>query len=176
MKWLAIPILLISQPCFAVDVYQWKDDKGIIHYGDKPKDIASDKVILNEPSVYESNTDYSVSADKSSAADTMVNEAIQYRISLTSPSNQATFRKDGSGIQVSVNVQPAPQSPMVRYRFYLDGTTVTESGSSSLRLENLDRGEHSIRVELVDADGRILGTSTSHVFYLHQPTVKRKAR
>jgi uncharacterized protein (DUF427 family) len=58
-----------------------------------------------------------------------------------------------------------------RLELLMDGTVVAESRDGSFRVENVDRGEHRIRVRVVDESGGIHGESPSQVIYVKRRSV-----
>jgi hypothetical protein len=90
-----------------------------------------------------------------------------YVITIKSPSPDATYQRNGGElIPVSVAVNPV-LAPGHRLEVLLDGK-VGDSGVSTLRASELDRGSHVLLARVVDNDNKVL-SSNSIAFQVQQP-------
>lgn len=74
----------------------------------------------------------------------------------------------GSG-DVKVSFSTSSSQAGIQYQILLDSQLVDTTDHSPLLLHNIYRGQHSLQVEAVDADGQILGTSPVIIFFMHRP-------
>lgn len=83
-----------------------------------------------------------------------------------SPASGETIRANGGQITLNAMLDPAPDFP-VKTNFYLDGTLASTSAGTSGSVSNIDRGEHSFRVEVLNADsGETIGSASSQITIL----------
>jgi hypothetical protein len=71
----------------------------------------------------------------------------------------------GGDFSVSVQTTPALQ-PGHSLRLMLDGAAYASSADGGFSLRNIDRGSHTLQVQVIDEDGAVLsasGTITVHV-------------
>jgi|AntRauTorcE11898_2_1112593.scaffolds.fasta_scaffold13672_2 hypothetical protein len=96
--------------------------------------------------------------------------AATYRVAIDAPGAEAAVRANGGIVDVTASMEPAPARGD-RLELLMDGTVVAESRDGSFRVENVDRGEHRIRVRVVDESGGIHGESPSQVIYVKRRSV-----
>lgn len=101
-----------------------------------------------------------------SGADTKP-KAIKYSAKITSPANGSTVFKAQQTLQIQASVNPAPALG-ARAQIMLDGKVVG-SGSASVDLMPLPRGQHTVSVQVVSSSGQVLSEDSAS-FYLYQPS------
>ena len=74
----------------------------------------------------------------------------------------------GSG-EVTIGFSTSSSQAGIRYQIFLDSQLADTTDQTSVKLPNIYRGEHSLQVEAVGADGQILGTSPVIIFFMHRP-------
>ena len=169
--------LLLLMPCAAqaATVYSWIDANGVTHYTDAPPpgkrakelDLRVSPLIGTAPhSVQVDNFNSLTGVDAKKAQETS-----PLAIALLSPEPGSTLR-DNTG-NVVFQAEVSPHAP-VQYdvRLTLNGKAAPlVHNSLAIRVENLDRGAHEARLELLAKDGTILAKSKPATFYLHRTTV-----
>lgn len=165
--------LVLAATASAADVYRWVDDKGVVHYGDKPQHPGDQPVALPQLQTYKSGTappGFANPADASSAANTKT-PAAATAIAITAPEADETIRDADGKVQVNVSGQPAHGQGLV---YYLDGTAQNEAPTSatSYLMSGVERGDHNISVALVGADGREVSRSAEVTIHMKPPTVR----
>ncbi|MGY4109679.1 DUF4124 domain-containing protein [Aeromonas encheleia] len=169
--------LLLLMPCAAqaATVYSWVDANGVTHYTDAPPpgkrakelDLRVSPLIGTAPhSVQVDNFNSLTGVDAKKAQETS-----PLAIALLSPEPGSTLR-DNTG-NVVFQAEVSPHVP-VQYdvRLTLNGKAAPlVHNSLAIRVENLDRGAHEARLELLAKDGTILAKSKPATFYLHRTTV-----
>ncbi|AZG74991.1 DUF4124 domain-containing protein [Shewanella livingstonensis] len=160
-----IGLLLLSAQSFAT-VYRWVDENGKVHYSDEAKNNA-EAVDLNE------NTQNNMTIiTPTKVTTTEEKEAkINYAISITSPQQEATVRDNNGALTVSVSV--TPQLPRgVLMTLLVDGIIVAPAQVSNIfQLTGISRGEHSLIVNAVTQNGKVLASSSPRKIFLHQASV-----
>ena len=89
-------------------------------------------------------------------------------IRVLSPASEATIFDNNGAVPVEIELSPALDvARNHRIRVGLDGTVLAPDRTQTrFHLENLDRGEHWLRVEIVDADGNTLITAAPVKFHV----------
>ena len=157
----------------AADVYRYVDKNGVVHYTDKPPNKTAKPVALPPLQVIDP-------ADQAEISETGPAEARVARsigVSIASPAPEQVFRGDDRRLPVSVTLdQPLPQGYGLLY--FLDGQARNAEATrqSSLVLEGVERGEHSVSVAVVNSDGREVARSAPVVVHLKPPTVENAER
>ncbi|MFY0729571.1 penicillin-binding protein [Pseudomonas sp. NFX15] len=92
------------------------------------------------------------------------------------PEPDATIRSNAGEVIVSATHEPALQ-PGHRYRLLLDGQPTAEPGTSPVfPLSNIDRGSHTLSVEILDEQGRIVERTASQPFHMQRTSLSQKRR
>lgn len=92
-----------------------------------------------------------------------------YKLTVVTPPNGKSVRNNAGNLMVSVSVNPdLDKSRGDKFITYLDGNPEGKPKTDTIfELENIDRGAHTIRIDLVDKSGNVL-TSASSAFQLHR--------
>ena len=141
------------------DVYRWVDADGQAHYSDRASPGAEKVTIVVSPPATSPAAD---GADPTDSAKAPVEEeaapVLRYKsLTITSPAEEQVLWNIDAQLDVAAAVQPALQPDHV-LRFYLDGRMVpAEPGSTRAQFSEVFRGEHSLRVEVVDSNGQDTG-------------------
>ncbi len=101
-------------------------------------------------------------------------EFVPYTVlGFTDPEDGATLRDNSGNVAVSWEIYPSLRGGH-RLRVTLDGSLV--KGSRSALLENVDRGEHLLEIEVTDAAGEVLQSGPASRFTLHRFSKLHRAR
>jgi hypothetical protein len=166
--------LLIFTPVMADEIYKWVDENGQIHFSDVPQEGATEVEIapiqtFSAPSVAASS---SSSNDADDANETVVNyESLE----ITSPAMEETIWNTGGTVTVTVQTRPGLRTGH-QIRLYLDGKPLPNlaPGTSSLQVSEVFRGEHQLRAEVWDENGKILIKAKPSIFFYQQTSVNRR--
>ncbi|WP_293370231.1 DUF4124 domain-containing protein [Nevskia sp.] len=146
---IAFALLLNLLPAHA-EVYRWTDDKGVVHYGDKPPKEGVKPVELPPLQTYSPSATTAPAAAREPA-----NPALPTKSSLriVSPVNDDTLRDAAQSISMTVDAALQPGQGLL---FFLDGVQQNKvaTPSSAWLFENVERGEHQLGAAIVAADGR----------------------
>lgn|SRR5690625_4268428 len=169
LRCLIIGLMLVLPLAAAAQVYKWQDDSGRWHYTDKPRDGAK-PVDLAPVQVYEPPSippPRRAPQEEQPESEPMLSYS---RIAILSPGEGETIREPSGNIGVIVAMEPTLRSGH-KVRLLLDGKPVAgPAESTAFTLEHVDRGEHSISVEILDENGQRIGRSQAQTFYLHRPS------
>jgi hypothetical protein len=164
---LFLMVALLTPLAAAAEIYKWRDEQGRWHYGDEPRPGAT-RVDLPPVQVY----DAPQTAAQPPAPPQPANEpAVSYgRVEIISPGPEATVRNATGEVGVAVALEPGLR-PSHRVRLLMDGVPVTEPiGSTAFTLSNVDRGAHTLQVEVLNGRGDVIARAGPQVFYMHRPS------
>jgi len=94
-------------------------------------------------------------------------------VTITSPANGESIRDNAGNVTLQGNVMPGLRGGH-RLRWILDGEALDDSGPS-VQLNNVDRGTHTVKLEVVDNDGEVLAASSGVTFHLLRRSATRSA-
>lgn len=164
-----LPVLLLcGLPLAGVaGVYKWVDPDGTVHYSDTPREGA-EEVQVAPPQTYTPGTlpAFTPRPEPPEPAPAYT------RFELVSPADDSTVRDNTGAIGVNFAVEPALKlGEGHRLVVLLDGQPRAPIRDTSLTLENVDRGTHTLQGQIVDAAGRVLISTPSIKVHLHRQSV-----
>ncbi len=109
---LSLWLLLTLIPA-AAEVYRWTDDKGVIHYGDKPPADNAKPVQLPPLQTYSPSAPQRPTAATSAAG--MPIDSVPPKIRIASPAPDETVRDAGQRLSVSVDVELKPTQGLLYF-------------------------------------------------------------
>lgn len=160
MRITAIILCFMVSGLVQAQVYRSIGKDGSVVYSDQPSEGAVEVQVKELETVKSLETP--PLPDKPKAQE---KKDIYSALKITSPENDMAVRDNAGDLDVSVSVKPALNSNH-RLVLYLDGQEYSRGDSTTIKLENIDRGTHQLRVAVVDADGRQLIDSRSVTFHL----------
>ena len=166
-----ILIVFISVLCAKVDagstkIYVWRNADGVLVYSDSPKPGA-EEVNVNSPNISNSSVDTSI---LDITPKTIEND---YQVEITQPEDSATIRDNTGSVYVSGRIKPIFKKGLT-IALVLDGKPYLKPQSNSMFiLRDIERGEHQIKMDLLDEKGKIIASSTSITFYMHRASVNK---
>ncbi|MFP3874950.1 MAG: DUF4124 domain-containing protein [Thiohalophilus sp.] len=161
-KYCLILLLLFTLPAVAADkIYKKVNPDGSVEYSDEPFEGSEEMPSKRIPSMsFEKSPDIDF---QSPARDDQDADA-SYEVSVTSPANDESIRDNTGNVTLQGRVAPGLRGGH-SLRWILDGEALDDSGSS-VQLSNVDRGTHTVKLEVVDNDGEVLAASSSVTFHL----------
>jgi len=174
---LAIALALPWAGASASTIYKWTDSNGVVHYADHPAP-GSHKVDVGSPQTVPAGQvpkDLRTGGNGSSGQQGANHQAAGYRsLSLTHPSPKQTIRNNQGKLGVVYSLQPHLRVRRGdRVEVLLDGKVVKTTAGGSVTLGNIDRGTHTVRVQVVDHSGKTLIRSSRHTFYMKRAFIHR---
>lgn len=177
MRALFILLALASATTWgSADVFRWTDANGQTHFSDRPHPGAERITITASPPASGAPTGNSPAArGREPDSETPAPVARYQSLTITSPAQEQVLWNIEGQLDVAAAVQP-PLQPGHALRFTLDGRTATaEPGSTRAQFPEVFRGEHSLQVEVVDAQGRPLVASPTTRFFVRQTALPNPA-
>lgn len=148
-------------------VYVYKDKNGNTVFSDQPLPGAKE-VKVNSKTLTMPSTDTAI-LDQLQATDEI--KQIEYQLNINQPEEQATIRDNGGVVNVSGQVNPALKFGQ-KVQLKLDGQIVQKPHSNVIFvLRDINRGEHSIVLELLNAKGKVIASSKPRTFYVFRASL-----
>ncbi len=172
-KCLIIICALVINHIASAEIYEWRGKDGSIHFTDTPHKGAK-KIDLPEPQTYSDPSKKAVTpkyqnytpADKKKEEDAKKYESIE----ISSPKQDATIRNNTGNVTVTVSLTPGLKDSH-SIQVSLDGKTIGEpQKNTSFVLQNVYRGTHTVKANVLNQQGNVVGTS-SVTFHMHRPRV-----
>lgn len=161
---LSCALLALCLPATA-DIYKYTDAKGNTVFTNQPPDQVPSETVTLPPA----NTIQSLPSDELAppARREQQAEAPYQRLELVNLPTEEALRANNGTFSVMVELQP-PLAGSHQLRLLLDGAPYGEpSQSTQLTLVNVDRGEHSLAVEVL-SNGRSIQQSAPVPFSLQR--------
>jgi len=164
-------LLVLLTQAFAVfagsaKVYVWRNEQGVLVFSDSPKPGA-EEVDVKEPNTVKSSIDTSILDIKPKAIDN------KYQVEIVQPENNATVRDNTGSAYVSARIKPIFKRGL-KIQLYLDDKPYKKPQTDSrFALRDIDRGEHQIKMTLLDDKGKVIATSPPVTFYMHRISINK---
>lgn len=167
-----IKLLLLTILCFTLaapaysstaKIYVWRNESGVLVFSDSPKSGA-EEVKIKPGNIIQASTQ--VDTEVLDITPQKIIE--QYKIAINTPKNNATIRDNTGSIYIEGAIKPRFKSGL-QVQLVLDGTPHQKPQKHSMfSLRNVQRGEHKIKMLLLDEKGKIIASSSSVTFYMHR--------
>jgi hypothetical protein len=159
------------------EMWRWVDENGVVHFSDRPRPGA-ERVDLRPAQTFTAPEIEPRRVPAAEAAQgTGEPESVRYnRLAVLSPADGETLWNIAGELNIQVDVDPALRSNHGLVVF-LDGQRIgTPRPDTSFTIGDVTRGEHTLRVAIVDERGRERASSDPVVFYVHQTSIQNPAR
>ncbi|HUP91754.1 MAG TPA: DUF4124 domain-containing protein [Solimonas sp.] len=172
MRALMLCLLLLAALPAAAEVYRYTDEKGVIHYTDKPPSKDAKPAKLPPLQSIPGGMPASPPASAVASAPAATATATRFSVNITSPTPDETLRDPSSPVSIAVSVMPGLVGGYGLI-YYVDGEPRNSSpvGDTSMSVSGLERGEHLLAVAIVDNAGREVARSPAVVVHLKQPSL-----
>jgi hypothetical protein len=162
MKILAILCAVLAMSVAKAEVYKYTNKQGKTSYSDVPVNNA-EKIIVPPVMTYQAPVPPQATTSNNESANPNVNgEHVPYQsIEITQPQAEGTVRDNQGTVNVSYSLQPSLQQGD-HVLLIVDGVQ-----QQDLDIQGLDRGEHSLRLEVFGTSGVLQISSPDIRFYLH---------
>jgi len=144
------------------ELFKWKDADGNLIYSDQPppgqgkEDTQIDKETLPQIITVPAPETPSISSSSSSASKEQAPERYQ-SLAIIEPVHDTAVRENSGKVKISVQVEP--------YIFverghilviYMDGNEVSRGDQTTVVLDNVDRGTHTIKASILNRSGQVI--------------------
>jgi Domain of unknown function (DUF4124) len=161
-------LLLCAAPALAAQtVWKWVDDKGVVHYSDRPVPGAT-RIEISTGNRYEPSTPQGASEPSTQESP----PAAPYeKLAIATPADGETIVNTGGEVSVTISLAP-PLRRTHRLFLYHNGALVEGQDSpTSYTLSEVPRGTHSLIARVLDERGATLQESPLVTFYVRQTSV-----
>lgn len=167
-KTVSFVLLILLTVTVQAQIYKWTDAQGNVHFSDKPHQGA-EQIELPEVQTFSPPARPQTQDDSQQQAED--ESDLEQEIIITQPENQATIRNNQGLVTVSVEVKPALQAGE-QLQMIFDGQKLgAPQTMPNFIINNVYRGSHTIAIERLDADGKVVMTSKSITIFMHRPRV-----
>ncbi len=164
MKHIVLIILLaISMTSIAEVVYKSVNEDGKVIFSDRFDNGAKAIKVKPAQSIEYSNQPEFISSKSRKK------KAEQYykNVTIEHPVVDSTVLSNPGSLTVTISVNPLLLSQH-ELKLSLDGEVVSRARELSVLLENIDRGAHSINVEIIDTNNKTVFTGKPVTFYMRR--------
>lgn len=142
-------------------VYVWKNEKGVLVFSDSSRAGAEEVSVKNQANIMPS-TNTSILDIKPKIIDN------NYTLDITQPENNATVRDNTGSVHITGRIKPIFKSGL-NIQLNLDGRPYGKpQNHARFALRNVDRGQHQIKMDLLDQTGKVIASSSVITFYMHR--------
>ena len=167
-----IALAFLGPVSVSAEIFRTVDENGNVVFSDVPPspDQTSESVSVDPVNTFEAPA---VSAPPANAsADEEVPEVESYNsLTILAPANDETVRENAGNVTVAVALNPSLRAGD-RLVLYMDGKqSQVRAQGTSFRLENVDRGTHTIGVRVLDDAGNVAAEAPTSTFTLQRVSV-----
>lgn len=165
--------LLLTSAVGLAETYKWVDENGVTHFSDQKHPNAK-KVDIAPIATFKSVPVTPLNKPTKNNTGVEGEAAQPYtQLSVLSPKSNEQFHNIGGTLSVSLSLTPALQ-PGHHIELLFDGKAVPYWGQQQLsgQLVDVFRGAHSVAFNVLDENKRVIKTSASLPFQVHQATVQ----
>ena len=160
---LIITLLSCSVLAASTKIYVWRSDDGVLVFSDSPKPGA-EEVDVREP-----NTASSVDTSMLDLTPQVIKD--DYQVEINQPKENATIRDNTGSVYVTGSIKPIFKQGLT-IQLYLDNKHYEKPQPHSMFvLRDIDRGEHIIKMKLLNEKGKVIASSNPITFYMHRASV-----
>lgn len=144
-------------------IYVSRDANGVLVFSDSPLPGSEEVSFKVKPNLMEAS-EIKFPEKKAPTPET-------YNVEILQPEHQGTVRDNTGSVYISGRITPRFQRGF-RVRLLLNGTPHGDPKSSTaFVLRDIDRGEHTLQLELLDQSGKLIAASQITTFYLHRASL-----
>jgi uncharacterized protein YcfL len=153
-------------------IYRWVDSQGVVNYSDMPHAGAqavkdSDIQSYSTPLPSSSSTEPAIEKQ----GDTKKSQHDYKKVVIIEPADQITIRNTQGYVLVKAEIQPklfvGDNAQLI-----FDGTAQgSPQNTLSFELNGVNRGSHTIAIQVINSDGDVLKTSPAITIFMQQPRI-----
>jgi hypothetical protein len=174
MKSTLVFALSLVAICANAELFKWKDAEGNLIYSDQPPPGKDQQVSeIPEESLPQIITvpapDLTKSSTLSTSSKSQTKKEIYHDLAIIEPVNDTSVRENSGKVKISVRVDPYIFNERGHQLvIYMDGAEVSRGPQTSVVLDNVDRGTHTIKASIINGQGHILRETRVTTFTLHR--------
>lgn len=145
-------------------IYVWRNEQGVLVFSDTPKPGAEEVKVTEQNNVMPS-MDTSILDIKPQVIED------KYQINVSQPKQNETIRDNTGSVYIAGLVKPIFKQGF-RVQLFLDAKPYKKPQSRAMYiLRNIDRGEHTVKFQLINDQGKVIASSDPVTFYMHRASV-----
>ena len=157
-------LLPLSISATSTKIYVWRNADGILVYSDSPKPGA-EEIEVKDPNNVSSSIDTSILDINPK----VIKET--YKVEISQPASNATVRDNTGSVYVAGRIKPIFKQGL-KIQLLLDNIPYKKPQTHSMFvLRNIERGEHQLKMDLIDNKGKVIASSEPVTFYMHRASV-----
>lgn len=171
LKYGLLIVLSLVAMVSKAEIYKWTDSSGIVHFSDKPHPGAT-SINLPEAPVASTASPEQTENNEAPPLEKKAEAVVEYEsISISQPKNEETIRNNQGYVPVITEISPDLHTGD-SLQLLFDGKAIGDPQSALVfTLKDVNRGAHTLAVQVVDASQAVLATSESVTFYMQRPRV-----
>ncbi|MBL4899826.1 MAG: DUF4124 domain-containing protein [Colwellia sp.] len=165
---LALLTLSIATPAYSgsAKIYVWRSEKGVLVYSDTPRPGA-EEVIAIKGNIIKSST--VIETQTLDIRTQKIKE--EYQVVINHPKDNSTIRDNTGSVYISGSIKPIFKRGL-KVQLIVDGNPHLKPQTHSMfSLRDIDRGEHQIKMKLLNEKGKVIASSKAITFYMHRASV-----
>lgn len=168
MRFVVVFLALTAAASASAAVYKWVKPDGSVVYSDRaPVENAAPTEL---PALQEIKMPPPPPPSPSTTPAAQTEEDTYTNLAITEPADNSAFRNNAGQVTVKLALDPALQQGDAIV-ILLDGKEIGRGRSTALSLSNVDRGTHTLKASVKDADGNTLISSSPISFTLQRTSV-----
>lgn len=145
-------------------IYVWRNADGVLVYSDSPKPGA-EEIEVKDPNNMSSSIDTSILDINPKVIEE------KYHVEISQPAENATIRDNTGSVYVSGRIKPIFKQGL-KIQLMLDNKPYEKPQSHSMFvLRDIERGEHQLKMDLINNKGKVIASSKAVTFYMHRASV-----
>lgn len=165
-RWLLL--LLLIPGLSAAAVYRWVDKDGNVHYSDTPVKGAK-KIRVQSPQTYKSLPYKKIEPTKKQKKP---DPSKTYQVAIVKPGEKETVIDNAGNVEIEFKVTPRLQlNRDHKIVLLLNGKEKMSLTTLKTKLENVDRGTHTLSARVIGRKGEILSNSGTVTFHLKRQSL-----
>lgn len=161
-------ILSIATPVYSnsAKVYVWRDESGVLVYSDTPGPGAEEVKTKKENVIPSSTT---IETQILNTENKKIKD--EYQVVINHPKNNSTIRDNTGSVYISGSIKPLFKRGLKIQLLVDEKPHLTPQTHTMFALHNIDRGEHQIKIKLLNEKGKVIALSKVITFYMHRASV-----
>jgi len=165
---LALLTLSIAAPVYSgsAKIYVWRNEKGVLVYSDTPRPGA-EEVKTKKGNVIKRFTNI-----ETQTLDIETKKiAEEYLVIINHPKDNSTIRDNTGSVYISGSIKPIFKRGLKIQLIVDEKPYLKPQTHTMFSLRNIDRGEHKIKMKLLNEKGKVIALSKAITFYMHRTSV-----
>lgn len=162
MKFSVLIFAFMPLTIAAETVYKSVDEQGNVFFSDQPSANAEKLEVEAAPAI-----DFNQLSLPPRAKEKVEDTATYQQVLILEPGNEQTIHDNPGNLTVLTVSEPILKQGH-QIMLEMDGKPVSVSRENTVKIENIDRGQHTLTARVVDADGNVLLSSRPTTFFMRR--------